>query len=68
MHMMSHVKVHSSITYLIFLTEFGELRMKSYALKFTMGFQQRLAHLFHSWLFSKATSLSQHLVEQGFNT
>ena len=33
-----------------------------------MGFQQWLAHLSPSWLVNKATSLSQHLAEQGFNT
>ena len=33
-----------------------------------MHFQQRLAHLFPSWLVNKAASLSQHLVKQGFNT
>ena len=66
--MMSHVKVHSSTTYHILLAKFGELPVELYALNFTMGFQQQLAHLFPSWLVIKATSLSQHLAVQGFNT
>ena len=67
-HMMSRVKVRSSTTYHILLAEFGELPMELYALKLTMGFQQRLAHLPSSWLVGQATSLSRHLAEQGFNT
>jgi len=67
-HMMSHVKVRSSTTYHILLAEFGELPMELYALKLTMGFQQRLAHLPSSRLVSQATSLSRLLAEQGFNT
>ena len=57
MHMMSHVKVHSSTTYHISLVEFGKLPIELYSLKLTMGFQQRLVHLPPSWLVSKATSL-----------
>ena len=48
--------------------KFVELPIEFYALKLTMGFQQRGAHLSPSWLVNKATSLSQHMVEQGFNT
>ena len=68
MDMMSHVKVCSSTTYHILPAEFKELPLDLYALKLTMGFQQWLAHLSPSLLVSKATSLSQHLAEQGFNT
>ena len=39
MHMMSHVKMCSSITYHFLLARFGELPMELYALKLTMGFQ-----------------------------
>ena len=60
-HMMSHIKVCSS-TYRILLVEFGELPMELYALKLTMSFQQRLAHLPSSWLVKQATSLSPHLI------
>ena len=67
-HIMSHIKVHSSITYHILLAEFGELPMELYALNLTMSFQQRLAHLRSSWLVSQARSLSQHLAKQGANT
>ena len=38
MHMMSHVKVLSLITYHILLVEFGELPIELYALKLIMGF------------------------------
>jgi hypothetical protein len=67
MHMMSHIKVCPLTTYHILLTEFKELPIELCALKFTMGFQQWL-NLSPSWLVSKATSLSQHLTKQGFNT
>ena len=43
MHMMSHVKVHSSTTYLIMLAGFGEIPMEIYALKPNIGIQQELA-------------------------
>ena len=66
--MMSHVKVCSLTTYYILLAEFGEHPMDLYALKLTMGFQQRLAHLSLFWLVNKAPPLSQHLAKQGFNT
>ena len=39
-----------------------------YTLKLPMGFQEQLAHLRSSWVVSKATSISWHLAEQGFNT
>ena len=72
MHMMSHVKVHSSTTYHILLAKFREFSIEIYiilyTLKLTMGFQQQLIHLSPSWLVNKATSQSQHLAEQGFNT
>jgi hypothetical protein len=68
MHVMSHIKVRSSTTYQILLAEFGEIPIELYTLKLIMGFQQQLTHLSPSWLVSKATSLSQHLAEQGFNT
>ena len=45
MRMISRVKVHSSTNYHILIVEFGELPIELYALKFIMGFQQRLAHL-----------------------
>ena len=66
--MMSHIKIHYTITYHILLVEFGELPMELYALELTIGFQQWLAHLPSSWLDSQATSFSQHLTEQGFDT
>ena len=50
MHVIPHVKVRSSTTYHILLAKFGELPIESYSLKLTMGIQQRLAHLFPSWL------------------
>jgi hypothetical protein len=68
MHMVSHIKVHSSTTYHILLARSGELPNELNALKLTMGFQQRLAHLAPSWLVNKATSLSQHLTKQGLST
>ena len=37
-HMMSHVKVCSSIIYYILLAKFKELPIELYALKLTMGF------------------------------
>ena len=43
MHMMSHVKVRSSTTYLSMLAKFGEFPMELYALMLTLGFQQQLA-------------------------
>ena len=55
-------------TYHILLAEFGELPIELYALKLTMGFQQRLVRLSPSWLVSKAISLFQHLAEQGIKT
>jgi hypothetical protein len=42
MHMMSHVKVRSLITYHILSTAFGELPMEFYDLKLTMGFNNNL--------------------------
>ena len=45
MHMMSYVKVCSSTSYHILLVEVGELPIQLYALKLTLGFQQRVAHL-----------------------
>ena len=57
-----------STTYCILLAKFGENSIELYALKLIMGFQQWLAHLSPSWLVNKATSLSRHLVEQGFST
>ena len=39
-----------------------------YAIELTMVSQQQLAHIPSSWLINQATSLSRHLVEQGFNT
>jgi glyoxylate carboligase len=44
-HNMSYIKVRPSTTYQILLAEFGEVSTKLYALKLTIGFQQRLAHL-----------------------
>ena len=38
-HMVSHVKVHSSTTYQFLLTEFGEIPVELYALKLIVGFQ-----------------------------
>jgi hypothetical protein len=67
-HMMSHVKVRSLTAYHILLAEFGEFPIKLYNFKLTMGFQRWHAHLPSSWLVSQATSLSQHLVKQGYNT
>ena len=46
MHMMSHVGVRSLATYHILLVEFGELPIELHALKLTICFQQRLAHIF----------------------
>ena len=63
MHTVSHVKVHSSTTYHIMLSEFGEVPIELYILKLTMGFQQRLAYLSPSWLVSSTSSLSQHLAK-----
>ena len=60
--------MHALATYHHLQTECGELPRKLDALKVTMGFQQRLAHLSPSWLVSRAPSLSQHLAKQGFNT
>ena len=65
MHMVSHVKVSFSTTYHILLAEYEELPIALHAL--TTGFQQRLAQVSPSWLVSKATSLSRHLAEQGFD-
>ena len=67
MYMMSHVKVSSLTAFHILLAEFGDLPIELYTLKLIMDFQQWLAHLSPSWLFNKATSLSQHLAKQGFN-
>ena len=67
-HIISHVKVHSSTTHYNVLAKFGELPVELYALKLPMGFQQRFAHLPSSWLVSQATSLCQHLAKQGFHT
>ena len=58
MHMTSHVKVSTSTIYHILKARFGELPIELYALKLTMGFQQWLTHLSHSWLVSKVASLS----------
>jgi hypothetical protein len=58
MHMMSHVKVGSLTTHHISLAEFKVLSIELYALKLTIGFQQRLAHLSVFWLVNIATSLS----------
>jgi hypothetical protein len=68
MHMVFHVKVCFSTCFHILLAALGELSIILYTFKLTMGFQQQLAHLSPSWLVNKATSLFQHLVEQGFNT
>ena len=65
--MMSLVKVCSSTTYYM-LAKFGEFSMELYALKLTMGFQQRFAHLPSSWLVSQATSFSWHLAGHGCDT
>ena len=62
------LKVCSSTTYHILLAKLGELPMELYAHKPTKGFQQRLAHPPSSWLVNQATSLSQNLGEQGFDT
>ena len=67
-NMMSHVKVHSLTFCYILLVEFGEFPIELYAFKLTTGFQRRHAHLPSSWLVSQATSLSRHLVKQGYNT
>ena len=56
MHTMSCVKVCSSTTYYILPAKVGELPIKLYTLKLTMGFQQPLTHLSPSWLVSEATS------------
>ena len=66
--MMSHIKMHSSTIYHILLVEFGELLIELHALKLTINFLQQLAQVSPSWLVSKATSLSQHMVEHEFNT
>ena len=42
--------------------------IKLYALNLTTGFQLRVAHVPSSWLVNHATSLSWHLIEEGFNT
>ena len=64
MHVMSHIKIHSSTTVCqILLAKFGEIPIELYALKLTMGFQQQLTHLSPSWLVRTSTSLSQHLAE-----
>ena len=68
MDMMSHIKVRSTTTYHTVLSEFRELPIEIYALKLTVGFQRRHAHLSPSWVLSITTSLSQHLAEQGLNT
>ena len=65
MHMICHIKVHSLT---ISLVEFVELLIELYTPKLTMGIQLWLTHLSIYWLVSKATSLSQHLAKQGFNT
>ena len=66
--MMSHIKMHSSTIYHILLVEFGELLIELHALKLTINILQQLAQVTPSWLVSKATSLSQHMVEHEFNT
>ena len=66
--MMSHIKMHSSTIYHILLVEFGELLIELHPLKLTINFLQQLAQVSPSWLVSKATSLSQHMVEHEFNT
>ena len=68
MYMMSHIKVRSSTTYHILLVEFREPPIELNTLKLIMGFQQQLTHLLPFGLVSKEASLSQHLVEQDFNT
>jgi hypothetical protein len=60
--------VRSTTTYHILLAKFEEFPIELYALKLTMGFQQWLAYLSPSWLVNKASSLSQHLAKQGFDT
>jgi hypothetical protein len=40
MHMISYVKVRSSTTYHTLLAKFGELIIKLYVLKLTMGLKQ----------------------------
>ena len=67
-HVMSHVKVHSLKTYCIKLAKFRELPLEVYYLKLIMDFHHQLAHLPSSWLVNQATSLSQHLAEQGYDT
>jgi hypothetical protein len=49
-HMMSHIKMRSFITYYIMLTEFGEPPMDVYAHKLTTSFQEQFAHLPSPWL------------------
>ena len=63
--MMIHVKASSLTTFYNLLVKFGELPLELHALKLTIGFQQWLAHVSPSWLVSKATSLSKHLVGHG---
>jgi hypothetical protein len=45
MHMMSHVKVCFSTTYHVLVVYAKNFPYELYALKLTMGFQRRLAHL-----------------------
>ena len=42
--------------------------MELCALKLAIGLRQQLAHLPSYWLVSQASSLSRHLIEQGFDT
>lgn len=49
-HIMSHIEIHSLMTYHILLTKFGELSMKLYTPKPKINFQQWLTHLPSSWL------------------
>ena len=67
-HLISHVKMCSLMTYYILLIKFGELSIELYSLKLMMGLQQRLAHLPSSWVVNQACSISQHLAKQGTRT
>ena len=56
MQMISHVKLCSTTTYHILSAKFGNFPIELHAFKFTIGFQQWLAHLSPSWLVKKAHS------------
>jgi hypothetical protein len=49
MHMTFHIKVRSSITYNVLLTEIGEPPIGLHACKLSIGFPQWLAHLPSCW-------------------